>query len=57
MSYWIPNMTPVEKAIFVRLTEDEQRDVHYEGWSAVWGKLSNDEQDSLIEDFEIYGDR
>ena len=57
MSYWIPNMTPVEKAIFARLTEDEQRDVHYEGWSAVWDKLSKDERDSLIEDFEIYGDR
>lgn len=58
MSYYdIPGMTIAECAIFARLTEDEQRNVHYEGWSAVWDKLTECEQNALIEDFELYGDR
>lgn len=58
MADWtIPGMTPLERKLFDRLTEDEQRNVHYEGWCAVWDKLSESEQASLIDEFEMYGDR
>lgn len=56
MKYWIPNMTPEETKIFCKLTEHQQMLVHYEGWSAVWNELTKDERNSLIEEFELYGD-
>ena len=55
--YEMPGMTPFERKVFGRLTDEQQRDVHYGGWSAVWDDLTETEQDGLIEEFEVYGDR
>ena len=57
MNYEMPNMTPAERHIYQMLTEQERRDVYYEGWDAVWEGLSKQEQAELISDFELYGDR
>ncbi len=57
MNYEWPNMTPAERHIYQKLTEQERRDVHYEGWDAVWEKLSKQERAELVSDFELYGDR
>lgn len=57
MAYEIPSMSPAERAIFARLTDEQRMAVHYEGWCAVEDQLTDAEMDALIEDFEIYNDR
>ena len=57
MAYELPCMSPAERAIFARLTDEQRIAVHYEGWSAVDDQLTDAEMDALAEDFEIYGDR
>lgn len=44
--------TPTERQIYERLTEDQRRDFYYEGSSAIWDLLTENEKKELRREWE-----
>lgn len=44
--------TPTERQIYERLTEEQRRDFYYEGSSAIWGLLTENEKKELQREWE-----
>lgn len=44
--------TPTERQIYERLTEDQRRDFYYEGSSAIWDLLTENEKREFQREWE-----